>query len=159
ADQNNVNYTFAGGIGLCPAWKYSDVHTNGPCMEAVSACMIAHVNTAGVHVPLWLDSLDNAIGWGVDRTNYPMQEGTFLGDIIDPGPLTQISKPGVTAPVAFFCDGAGYPAGASGVVAGRLGANQSGAPYQNPFGSGALCQNSGAVGHYTYGVTGSCPAG
>ena len=27
-DQNGVNYTFAGGIGLCPAWKTGDVHGN-----------------------------------------------------------------------------------------------------------------------------------
>ena len=47
--------------------------------------MMAHVNTAGVHVPLWLDSNDAAIGWGIDRTNFPMQEGTFFGDILDTG--------------------------------------------------------------------------
>jgi hypothetical protein len=157
-DQNSTNYTFAGGLGLCPNWKNYDVHSDGACMEAVSACMMAHVNTAGVHVPLWLDSLDSAIGWGIDRTNYPMQEGTFFGDIIDTGPLTTISKPGVTAPVAYFCDGAGYPSGASGIVAGRLGAYQSGAPYMNPF-STSLCQNTSAVGHYSYGITGSCPSG
>ena len=62
-------------------------------MEGLSACIMAHVNTAGVHVPLWLDSSDGVIGWGIDRTNYPMQEGTFFGDIIDTGPLTNIGKP------------------------------------------------------------------
>jgi hypothetical protein len=158
-DQNGVSYTFAGGIGLCPDWKNNDVHANGTCMEAISACMLAHVNTAGVHVPLWLDSNDTAIGWGVDRTNYPMQEGTFFGDIIDTGSLSAISKPGVTAPVAYYCDGAGFASGASGVVAGRLGANQSGSPYSNPFGTGTLCQNVGSsVGQFSSGVTGSCPA-
>ena len=102
---------------------------------------MAHVNTAGVHVPIWLDSNDAAIGWGIDRVNYPMQEGTFFGDILDTGALTNIGKPTVTAPVAYYCDGAGFPAGANGVVAGRLGANQTGAPYKNPFGNGALCQS------------------
>ena len=47
--------------------------------------MMAHVNTAGVHVPLWLDSNDSVIGWGIDPTNFPMQEGTFFGDILDTG--------------------------------------------------------------------------
>ena len=61
-------------------------------MEALSSCMMAHVNTAGVHVPLWLDANDPAIGWGIDRVNYPMQEGTFFGDIIDTG-LGNIGKP------------------------------------------------------------------
>ncbi len=92
ADQNGNNYTFAGGIGLCPAWKNGGVASNAQCMEGLSACMMAHVNTAGVHVPLWLDSNDAAIGWGIDRVNYPMQEGTFFGDIIDTGPLGNIGK-------------------------------------------------------------------
>jgi hypothetical protein len=160
ADQNGVNYTFAGGLGLCPSWKYNGVSSDATCMEGLSACMIAHVNTAGVHVPVWLDSNDPAIGWGVDRVNYPMQEGTFFGDILDTGVLTNLSKPAVTAPVAYYCDGAGFPGGANGVVAGRIGANQSGAPYVNPFGNGTLCQNAtNAVGQFSAGVGGSCPAG
>ena len=122
--------------------------------------MIAHVNTSGVHVPLWLDSNDPSIGWGIDRVNYPMQEGTFFGDVLDTGALTNLSKPNVTAPVAYYCDGAGFPGGANGVVAGRIGANQAGAPYVNPYGNGTLCQNaSGAVGQFSLGVTDSCPAG
>ena len=89
-----------------------------------------------------------------------MQEGTFFGDIIDTGALSSIGKPTVTAPAAYYCDGAGFPTGASGVVAGRLGANQSGAPYTNPFGTGTLCQNNSlSVGQFSQGVTGSCPAG
>jgi hypothetical protein len=129
-------------------------------MEAVSACMLAHVNTSGVHVPLWLDSPDPAIGWGVDRTNYPMQEGTFFGDIIDTGPLSAIGMSSVTAPVGFYCDGAGFPAGASGIVAGRLGAFQGNVPYSNPFGNGTLCQNANqASPQYSAGVGGSCPSG
>ena len=52
----------------------------------------------------------------------------------------------MTGPAAFYCDGAGFPAGAAGVVAGRLGANQAAPPYTNPFGNGTLCQNRpGAV--------------
>ena len=39
---------------------------------------MAHVNTAGVHVPLWLDSNDTAIGWGIDRINYPDAGGDVL---------------------------------------------------------------------------------
>jgi hypothetical protein len=89
-----------------------------------------------------------------------MQEGTFFGDILDTGAMTNLSKPTVTAPVAYFCDGAGFPSGASGVVAGRLGASQSGAPYINPFGNGTLCQNNSlSVGQFSNGVGGSCPPG
>ena len=39
--------------------------TTGPARTMVSACMMAHINTAGVHVPLWMDSESTAIGWGV----------------------------------------------------------------------------------------------
>jgi len=78
---------------------------------------------------------------------------------MDTGPLTSLSKPTVVGPVAYYCEGAGFPGGANGVVAGRLGANQVGAPYVNPFGNGALCQNAPSVGQFSLGVTGSCPAG
>jgi hypothetical protein len=60
----------------------------------------------------------------------------------------------VNGPIAYFCDGAGFTGGAAGVVAGRLGAGQSGMPYMNPFGNGVLCKNAGAVAQYTYGVNG-----
>ena len=43
--------------------------------------------------PSRLDSNDAAIGWGIDRVNYPMQEGTFFGDILDTGALANIGKP------------------------------------------------------------------
>ena len=90
-----------------------------------------------------------------------MQEGTFFGDIIDTGALSNIGKPSATAPAGYFCDGAGFPAGSAGVVAGRLGANQVGAPYQNPFGVGALCQSfpTANIGFFSKGVSGSCPSG
>ena len=91
-------------------------------MERVSACMMAHINTAGIHVPLWLDSAHSSIGWGLDKVNFPYNEGTFFGNIIGTGNLSYASKPGVTGPVAYYCDGAGFPAGANGIVAGRLGA-------------------------------------
>jgi len=132
--------------------------------------MMAHVNTAGIHVPLWMDSGavvngTTPVGWGIDRTNYPMQEGTFFGDILDSGSLTNIGKGQITGPAAYFCDGAGYPAGAAGVVAGRLGANQANAPYKNPYGNGTMCQsvllynNPVNSGHFSNGIVGSCPSG
>ena len=41
------------------------------------------------NVPLWLDAVNiGTIGWGKDTVNYPMQEGTFFGNIIDTGPLS-----------------------------------------------------------------------
>ena len=156
ADQNGVNYTFAGGIGLCPQWKIGGIATDRACQNQLSACLMAHVNTAGVHIPLWLDSSTSAIGWGIDLTNYPFQEGTFFGNIMMTGDLSSINMTGVSGPAAWFCDGNGFLNGNAGVVAGRLGKGQSGKPYMNPFGDGTLCNNKGA-GYYSKG-TGGQPA-
>ncbi len=76
ADQNGINYTFAGGIGPLPRLEERRRRPATPqCMESISACMMAHVNTAGVHVPLWLDSNDHAIGWGMDGSTSPSRRG------------------------------------------------------------------------------------
>jgi hypothetical protein len=155
-DQNNNWYTFPGSIGLCPAWKSGSIAGDRGCMNRVSACIMAHVNTAGVHIPIWIDSEYSAVGWGIDLVNFPFQEGSFFGNIFGTGDLGGIGMAGVTGPAAYFCDGNGFIGGNAGVVAGRLGKGQNNAPYKNPFGDGTLCNNKGA-GHWTYG-TGGQPA-
>ena len=158
-DQNGNNYTFAGGIGLCPAWKNGGVYGNAQCMEGISACMMAHVNTAGVHVPALarLERLRHRLG---HRSRQLPDAG---GDLLRrhhrhrraDQPL-QAERDRARSPTTATAPG--FPAGANGVVAGRLGANQTGAPYVNPFGNGTLCQNApGAVGQFSQGVGGSCP--
>jgi hypothetical protein len=88
---------------------------------------MAHLNVAGVHVPIWLDSPISAIGYG-SSSSYPNEEGTFFGNVF----TTSNGK----VP-AYFCEGAGF---AKGIVPGRLGATTSAAGiFTNPFGSGALC--------------------
>jgi hypothetical protein len=103
---------------------------------------MAHVNTAGVHIPIWLVSEAPQIGWGLDLVNYPKQEGTFFGNIIETGNLQEMGMTGVTGPVAYYCEGAGF---AAGTVQGRLGAGQSGAnlPYKNQY--GGTCHGNGRV--------------
>ena len=88
----------------------------------MSACLLAHVNTSGVHIPIWLDS-EGAIGWG-QSTSYPYQEGSFFGNIF------------VNPPKGYFCNGKDFD---SGTVPGRLGAGQSNAPYYDPFGTPGPC--------------------
>src|ERR1700735_5640995 len=113
---------------------------------------MAHVNTAGIHIPLWLDAENPAIGWAVNPS-FPYQEGTFFGNIIDTGPLIDTGKPSVTGPAAYYCGGDGFSGGSSGEVAGRLGSNQANSPYSNPFGNGVLCKNSaGVVGEWSAGM-------
>ena len=140
-DQNGTEYTFDGGLGLCPQWKYGNVATDRTCQNMVSACLMAHINTSGVHVPLWMDSESGVIGWGVSPA-YPKQEGTFFGNVIMTGNLSSLAMPQVNAPVAYFCEGAGI---AAGVVAGRLTSGASNVPYKNPYGSNAKCAGNGNV--------------
>src|SRR5262249_35601103 len=124
-------------IGLAPQWETGACDTT--CQQYVSACMLAHVNTSGQHIAVWLDNDSPAIGWG-QNSNYPYQEGSFFGDIF------------VSPPAAYFCNRKDFD---NGVVAGRLGATQGGAPYMNPYGySGAMC-NPFCAAHGTDGFN-SC---
>jgi hypothetical protein len=124
-DQNGTSYTFAGLIGVAPNWENNACDT--ACQESVSACMMAHINVAGIHVPIWLDSPVSAIGFG-SSSSFPNEEGTFFGNIFT------TSNGRVSA---YYCEGSGF---AKGIVPGRLGATTSAAGiFTNPFGSGALC--------------------
>src|SRR6185503_10953656 len=83
-----VTYTFAGGIGVAPEWETGSCGT--ACQEWISACMLAHVNTKGQHIGLWMVGSNPALGWGY-TSDYPFQEGSFFGNIfVDP-------------PVANYC--------------------------------------------------------
>jgi len=118
-DKNGVSYNYPGLIGTASEWETSGCNTT--CQERMSACLMAHVNTSGVHIPIWLDS-EGAIGWG-QSTSFPYQEGSFFGNIF------------VSPPVAQYCNGKDFD---SATVPGRLGAN-SNAPYTDPFGSPGPC--------------------
>jgi len=120
-DQNGVSYTFPGQIGVAPQW--ADGECNIDCQESVSACMLAHVNTTGQNIPLWLDGNVPGVGWG-QSTGHPYEEGSFFGNIfVDP-------------PQAYYCNGKDFD---QGVVPGRLGANQVNAPYKAPGGVDPAC--------------------
>jgi len=122
-DSTGTSYTYAGLIGTAPEWETGTCNTT--CQERMSACLLAHVNTSGVHIPIWLDS-EGAIGWG-QNTSYPYQEGSFFGNIF------------VNPPKGYFCNGRDFD---SGTVPGRLGAGQSNAPYSDPFGTPGPCSPS-----------------
>ena len=118
-DSGGTSYSFPGAIGTAAEWETGTCGTT--CQERMSACLLAHVNTSGVHIPIWLDS-EGAIGWG-QSTSYPYQEGSFFGNIF------------VSPPVAQYCNGKDFD---SATVPGRLGANAN-APYTDPFGSPGPC--------------------
>jgi hypothetical protein len=131
-DQNNASYTFAGGIGLAPQWKNGGC--NEQCSEMISACMMAHINSSGVHIPLWMDSPMSTIGWGQSPW-FPTREGTFFGQIMVTNAVNNLD--------AYYCNG---PGSDKNVVPGRLGANQGSVPYADAWPTSAgfdgQCDNS-----------------
>jgi len=84
------------------------------------------VNTTGIHISLWLDGDSPALGWGQSPA-YPQQEGSFFGNIF------------VSPPTMYYCNGKDFDVG---VVPGRIGAGQSGAPYKNPFPGTGYCRDN-----------------
>ena len=108
------------------------------CSQAISACMMAHINTSGTHIPLWMDSPDSALGWGISPS-FPTREGTFFGQIMVTNPQNNLD--------AYFCDG---PSTDQNIVPGRLGANQGYVPYANAYpktaGMDGLCDTSHSTG-------------
>jgi hypothetical protein len=138
-DQYGASYTFAGGLGLAP--QYKTAGCNKDCSEALSACILAHVNTAGVHIPLWMTAPDAAIGWG-QSPYYPTAEGTFFGQLFVVNTSYNLD--------AYYCN---RSAVASDVVPGRLGSNQSGAPYANAYPTSAGMDGLCATQHPTGGCT------
>jgi len=110
-DKSGNSYTFSGALGLAPGWE------NGATTQQdrywISSCLMAHINTSGQHIPIWLDGL-SPVGWG-RNASYPIQEGTFVGDLF------------ASPPIARYCGGRGY---GSNIVAGRIGdTSQQGEPY------------------------------
>jgi hypothetical protein len=131
-DQYGNSYTFTGLLGLAPGWQSGACDTN--CQESVSACLLAHVNTAGIHVPLWIVSGHPSIGWGQDP-EFPNHEGSFFGNVFLLG--AHGSDP-AKAPM-YYCTGPKYNVNAP---SGRIGSKQTNPPYVNPWGATASCGGS-----------------
>jgi hypothetical protein len=76
-------YTFAGALGIAPAWGASDAAScDATCQQWVSACVISRVNYLGVHVPLSLRGANPALALADgEATNYPNREATYFGNV------------------------------------------------------------------------------
>jgi hypothetical protein len=141
-DQSGTSYTFAGSLGLAPQWKDSVTGScNQACTEAMSACMMAHINTSGVHIPLWMVGPESSVGWGQSPW-FPTREGTFFGQMM----LVDVNN----NLDAYYCNG---PGSDKNVVPGRLGFNQGAVPYQNAWpasaGMDGMCDTSHSTGTCT----------
>ena len=101
--------------------------------------MLAHVNTAGIHVPIWIVGPERRRSAGASRPTYPNQEGTFFGNIFT------VNNVGHTD--AYYCEGPGFD---KSVVDGRIGSTQVGAPYRNMSADGYCASNYllPGVGHH-----------
>jgi hypothetical protein len=91
--------------------------------------MLSRINSAGMHVPIWMDSASPSIGWG-QSSSYPVQEGAYFGSIMRAASDGNLH--------AWYCEGRNYK---NGIVPGRLGAAGSSTIFTNPWGSGALCDD------------------
>ena len=144
-DQFGTSYTFAGQVGLAPEWR--DGACDAACQEYVSACLLAHINTSGMHVPLWIVSDAPSVGWGLSPS-YPNQEGAFFGNIMVTGahgvPSNQVA--------AHYC--IGTTGGTLLPAPGRIGSDQGNAPYTNPFPLGGLCALNCATAPLPYTANG-----
>jgi hypothetical protein len=138
-DQYGASHTFYGGVGVAPAWETGACTDS--CQRWISACMLAHINTTGTSLPIWVvadPAKQSHIGWARSST-YPNQEGSFFGNIF------------TSPPRAYYCGGRNINAAA---VAGRLGAGTSGAPYTNPWGANAACDDHCTRSESPYGQSG-----
>jgi len=134
-DQNGNSYTYPGSLGVAPEWETSLCGKD--CQERLSACLLAHVNNAGVHISLWIDG-EGSIGWG-KSPDFPYMEGAFFGNLI----TNQNSNNVAGGWQGYYCNGADYLQGA---VPGRLGQPMATSVYTNWYGGGALCaQGLGGV--------------
>ena len=143
-DQYGKTYSFPGLLGLAPQWETGACDQN--CQENVSACLLAHVNTAGVHVPLWIVSQNTAVGWGQDP-EFPNMEGAYFGNVFLNGAHgTDPNK----APM-YYCTGPKWNVAAP---TGRIGSNQTNPPYVDPWGANAGCASYCAAADYPHGADG-----
>jgi hypothetical protein len=145
-DQYGKSYTFQGLLGLAPQWQESACDLN--CQEHVSACLLAHINTSAIHVPLWIVSGHPAVGWGPDP-EFPNHEGSYFGNVF----LLGAHGTDPTKAPMFYCTGPKYNVNAP---SGRIGSTQTNPPYVNPWGANASCDNVSrcAAADYPYSAHG-----
>ncbi|MBV8196466.1 MAG: hypothetical protein JOY80_13175, partial [Candidatus Dormibacteraeota bacterium] len=145
-DPNGKSYTFAGSLGIAPQWENGTCDQN--CQELVSACLMAHINSYGVHYPIWIDAAPANVGWGLPPSTFGM-EAAFFGNIMVTG---NMNHGNLAAPLGYFCRGdSGFNAGAPGRVGDF---NIPGVPpYYDTTGGGTTCGGSGrCTAHTTNGV-------
>ena len=114
-DADGSLHRFEGAIGVAPEWEHGTC--DGACQEWVSACLLAHVNLTGVHVPIWLTAAHPAIDWSTSE-EYPNEEAGYFGNLFS------------AQPVAFVCFGRGLQVNP---IPGRVCVGDATCPYLDPY--------------------------
>jgi hypothetical protein len=83
---DGVTYTFPGQIGLAPDWLEGPLDTAGE--EWISACLLAHMNKDGNHVPIELRAEHAAIGLDAGDAAFDQRECAFAGNLFASPPRT-----------------------------------------------------------------------
>ncbi len=80
-------WSWSGGLGLAPDWARGEKATRAE-QRIVSACMAAHANKFGVHIPVSIlgrGATGAAIPIGLlEVLEFPEPEGCFFGNVFDP---------------------------------------------------------------------------
>ena len=110
---------------------------------------MAHVNTYGVHYPIWIDAAPTSVGWGAPASNYKM-EASYFGNFVVTGGMNHGT---LQAPLGYYCQGDDMFNGRP--VPGRVGDQNpvGAAPYYDFAGGGTTCAGSrNCTAHSTNGV-------
>jgi hypothetical protein len=79
-----ATYTWQGGLGLAPAWAGGAPATLAE-QQVISACLAAHANNYGLHVPISLlgrDASGTAIPYSSEEmATFPRKESCFFGNV------------------------------------------------------------------------------
>lgn len=73
-----AGHDLPGTLGLAPAWADAPLDASG--RRWISACLLAHANATGVHVPIWLRADNDALG-AEPGGDFTYQEAAFYGDV------------------------------------------------------------------------------
>ena len=124
-----------GAVGVAPEWE--DGACDGNCQEWVSACLLAHVNLTGAHVPIWLTASNSAIDWSTSE-EYPNEEAAYFGNLF------------AAEPAAFVCFGKDREVDP---IPGRVCVGDAACPYVDPFlAYGGACDVRAACSSHTEGA-------
>jgi hypothetical protein len=97
-----VTYTWAGALGLAPGWA-GGAPASVAEQQVITACLAAHVNKYGVHVPVAIEGrtatgVQIPIGTG-ELTTYSVREACFFGNLFtDEGTFAGIDHKTWSAP-------------------------------------------------------------